>query len=76
MPALIVPLPKEDLAFLQTYSSAHGTSAEAFLAQQVRNLREHLQTPLRPEVTAASGIIDPELDAAVAHHAHLEMKHS
>ncbi len=76
MSTITVVLPEEDLVFLQAYSAAHGTSAEAFLARQARNLREHLQAPLRAEITAASGIIDPELDAGAAYRAHLEAKHA
>ncbi len=72
---LIVPIPKEDLAFLEMYSAAHGTSAEAFLAGQVQNLRKHLQAPLQPEIALASGIVDPAIDADATHRAYLEKKH-
>jgi hypothetical protein len=75
MSTITVPLPDEDLDFLRAYTSAHGTSAEAFLARQARNLREHLQRPLHPDVVAASGIVSPGIDARVAHHGHLEAKH-
>ena len=57
MSTITVPLPEEDLKFLRSYTSAQGTSAEAFLARQAHNLREHLQRPLPPKVSAASGII-------------------
>jgi hypothetical protein len=73
---ITIPLPDEDLAFLRAYSEAHGTSVEAFLARQARNLREHLQEPLREEVTAAGGIIAPEIDGEAAHREHLEAKHA
>ena len=76
MSTITIPLPEEDLAFLRAYSAARGTSAEAFLARQARNLREHLQMPLRPEVATASGIIDSALDAEAAHRAHIESKHA
>ena len=33
-------LADEDLAFLQRFSEAHGTSAGEFLARQARNLRQ------------------------------------
>ena len=48
MSTITVRLPDEDVAFLRNFSAAQGTSAEAFLARQARNLREHLQRPLRP----------------------------
>ena len=72
----MVPLPAEDLAFLRNFSAAQGTSAEAFLARQARNLREHLQRPLRPEVLRATGIIPPELAGEETHREHLEKKHA
>ncbi|HAV65550.1 MAG TPA: hypothetical protein DCY13_24640 [Verrucomicrobiales bacterium] len=75
MSSITIPLPDEDLRFLRNYASAQGTSAEAFLARQARNLREHLQRPLPPEVSAASGIIDPGADEQ-EHRAHLEKKHA
>ena len=75
MEAIIIPLPEEDLAFLRAYSEAHGTSAEAFLARQARNLREQLQTSAGVVVTAASGIIDPAIDGEAAHRARLERKY-
>ena len=34
-------LPEEDFAFFRDFSAARGTSTEAFLARQARNLREH-----------------------------------
>ena len=64
MSTLTAPLPEEDLAFLRAYSEAHGTSAEAFLARQARNLREHLQTPVLPEVTRVNRRTQPGGDAA------------
>lgn len=76
MSIITVALPDEDLDFLRAYSEKHGTSAEAFLARQARNLREHLQEPLLPEVTAASRIIAPEIDGTSAHRKHLEAKHA
>ena len=76
MSAITVPLSDEDLAFLRAYSEAQGLSAEAFLARQARNLREHLQASLRPEVEAASGIILPEVAGEREHREHLEAKHA
>jgi len=75
MSTITVPLPDEDLDFLRAYTSAQGISVEAFLARQARNLREHLQRPLHPDVIAASGIIAPGLACEEAHRAHLEKKH-
>jgi hypothetical protein len=53
----------EDLAFLQRFSEAQGTSAGEFLARQARNLRQQLEKPLPPEIVAASGIIAGDVDA-------------
>lgn len=60
MSTITIPLPDEDLAFLRAWSEEQGISAEAFLARQARNLREHLQRPLHPDVVAALGVIMPE----------------
>lgn len=76
MSTITIPLPDEDFAFLREYSAAQGTSAEAFLARQARNLREHLQRPLQPDVVAASGIISPEIAGEELHREHLEKKHA
>jgi len=76
MSAITVLLPDDDLAFLRNFSAAQGTSAEAFLARQARNLREHLQRPLRPEVLRATGIISPEVAGEETHREHLERKHA
>ena len=75
MSTITIPLPDEDLTFLRAYTSAQGTSAEEFLARQARNLREHLQRPLRPEVEAASGIIPAEIVGKKTHREHLRAKH-
>jgi hypothetical protein len=76
MSTIRVRLPEEDFAFLRNFSAAQGTSAEAFLARQARNLREHLQRPLRPEVLRATGIISPEVAGEETHREHLEKKHA
>ena len=76
MSTITIPLPDEDLSFLRAYSEAQGTSAEAFLARQARNLREHLQRPLQADVMAASGIISPEVAAEETHREHSEKKHA
>lgn len=76
MSTITIPLPDDDLSFLRAYSEAQGTSAEAFLARQARNLREHLQRPLQPDVVAATGIIPPEIAGREKHRGHLEKKHA
>jgi hypothetical protein len=76
MSTIMVPLPDEDLAFLRDFSAAQGTSAEAFLARQARNLREHFQQPLRPEVLRATGIVPPDVAGEESHRKHLEEKHA
>jgi hypothetical protein len=76
MSTITVPLPDEDLNFLRAYSSAHGTSAEAYLARQARILREHLERPLHSDVVGATGIISSEIDGSHAHRDHLGSKHA
>ena len=76
MSTITVPLPEEDLAFLRAYSAAQGISAESLLAQQARSLRQHLQLPVPPEVTAASGIVSADVAGEESHRAHLAKKHA
>ncbi len=51
-------------------------SPEAFFAQQTRNLRDHLERPLHPDVLAATDIISPVVAAEEAHRDHCEKKHA
>ena len=76
MSSITVSLPDEDLAFLRAYSTAQGSSAEAYLARQARNLREHLQRPLQQDVLQATGIISPDVAGEEAHRGHLGQKHA
>jgi hypothetical protein len=76
MSTIMVLLPDEDFAFLRDFSAAQGTSAEAFLARQAHNLREHLQRPLQPELLRATGIISRQVDGEETHREHLEKKHT
>jgi hypothetical protein len=75
MSTITVFLADEDLAFLQRFSEAQGTSAGEFLAQQARSLRQQLERPLPPEIVAASGIIAGEVDARAEHLDYLQRKH-
>ena len=75
MSTITVSLTDEDLAFLQRFSEAQGTSAGEFLARQARNLRQQLEKPLPPEIVAASGIIAREVDSKNEHLDNLQRKH-
>lgn len=75
MSTITVSLADEDLAFLQRFSEAQGTSVGEFLARQARNLRRQLERPLPPEISAASGIIVGEADTEAGHLDHLQRKH-
>jgi hypothetical protein len=57
MSTIAVPIANEDLRFLRAWTAEHGTSAEAFLAQQAHHLREHIQRRLHPVVANAIGVI-------------------
>lgn len=72
MSTITVSLADEDLAFLQRFSEAQGTSVGEFLA---RHLRRQLERPLPPEISAASGIIAGEVDTEAGHLDHLQRKH-
>jgi hypothetical protein len=75
MSTITVSLADEDLAFLERFSEAQGTSAGEFLARQARNLRRQLEKPLPPEIVVASGIIAAEVDAKTVQLDHLQRKH-
>jgi hypothetical protein len=75
MSTITVSLAEDDLAFLQRFSEAQGTSAGEFLARQARNLRRQLEKPLPPEIVTASGIMAGDSDAKTEHLDHLQRKH-
>ena len=75
MSTITVSLADEDLAFLQRFSEAQGTSASEFLARQARSLRRQLEKPPPPEIIAASGIIAGEVDSKSEFLEHLQRKH-
>jgi hypothetical protein len=75
MSTITIPLPEEDLDFLRRYTKAQGSSAEEFLARQARNLREHLERPLPPVVSSATGILAPGFDQR-QHRDYLEKRHA
>ncbi len=75
MSTITVSLADEDLAFLQRFSEAQGTSVGEFLARHARSLRRQLEKPLPPGIVAASGIIAADVDSETAHLDHLQRKH-
>jgi hypothetical protein len=75
MKTITVPLADEDLAFLQRFSETQGTSVGEFLARQARSLRRQLEKPLPPEIVAATGIVESEVDSKNELMAHLLRKH-
>jgi hypothetical protein len=76
MSTVTVRLSDKDFAFLRDFSASQGISAEAFLARQARNLRQHLQRPQRPEVLRATGIISSKVAGEKGHREHLQEKHA
>ena len=75
MSLLSINVADEDLSFLREWASEHGTSAEAFLAEQAKNLRQHLQRKLHPVVRNATGAISANVDAPTEYFDYLERKH-
>lgn len=57
MASLTVPIPEEDLQFLVQWTAALGTSAEAWVADYARNLREAADRGIHPHVLAACGVL-------------------
>ena len=76
MSTITIPMPDDDLDFLRADTSAQGISPEPFLARQARNLREHLERPLHPDVAAATGIFSAHVAGEEALRDSLERKHS
>lgn len=74
MSTITLSLADEDLAFLKKYAGEQGITAEDFLAQQARKLREQLQKPIHPTVLAATGILQAEV-TALEFVKHQENKH-
>jgi hypothetical protein len=62
MSTIMGSLADEDLAFLQRFSEAQGTSVSEFLVRQARNLSRQLERPLTPEIVAVSGIVTGGVD--------------
>ena len=75
MSTITISLADEDLAFLQRFSEAQGTSVGEFLARQARSLRRQLEEPLPPEIIAASGIIAGDVDSKNELLEHVQRKH-
>ena len=75
MSTITVSLADEDLAFLQRFSEAQGTSVGEFLARQARSLRRQLEKPLPAEIVAASGIIAGDVDSKSELLDHVQRKH-
>ncbi len=75
MSTLSIPLPDEDLDFLQTFAHGQGTTAEHWLAGHARTLRLNLQAPLHPDVVAATGVLGAGADTQSDYLEYLERKH-
>ncbi len=75
MSTLSIPLPDEDLDFLQTFARRQGTTAEHWLAGHARTLRLNLQAPLHPDVAAATGVLQAGGDPQSDYLEFLERKH-
>ncbi len=75
MSTITVSLADEDLAFLQRFSEAQGTSVGEFLARQARSLRRQLEKPLPAAIVAASGIITCDVDSKSELRDHSQWKH-
>ena len=75
MNTITVSLADDDLAFLQRFSEAQGTSVGEFLARQVKSLRRQLEIPLQPEIVTAGGIVAGEVDSKNEPMDHLLRKH-
>lgn len=79
MANLTVPMPEEDLQFLVQWTAALGTSAEAWVADYARNLREAADRGTHAHVIAATGVLPDDgkdySDYRERHLDSLEEKH-
>jgi hypothetical protein len=76
MSTITVPLPDEDFQFMNDWAKQQGTTVAEFFALEVRNLRQHLQSPLHPDLKRATGILATDIEGESAHLDHLDHKHA
>ena len=61
---------------MNDWTRQHGTTVAEFFAREARNLRQHLQAPLHPDLKRATGSLAPALEGESAHLDHLDRKHT
>jgi hypothetical protein len=76
MSTITVPLPDEDFQFMSDWTQQQGTTVAEFFALEARNLRQHLQAPLHPDLKRAAGILAADIEGESAHLDHLDHKHA
>lgn len=76
MSTITIPIPEEDLRFLEAWTREQGTTVEEFFTREASNLRQHLQAPLHPAVIRATGVIRGDIDAEKEYRDYLERKHA
>ncbi|MEQ1751381.1 MAG: hypothetical protein ABL974_18300 [Prosthecobacter sp.] len=76
MSTITIPLPDEDFQFLSDWTRQQRTTVAEFFAREARNLRQHLQAPLHPDLKRAAGILAADLERESAHLNHLDRKHA
>jgi hypothetical protein len=76
MSTITIPLSDEDFQFMNDWTRQQGTTVAEFFAREARNLRQHLQAPLHPDLKRATGSLAPALEGESAHLDHLDRKHT
>ncbi|MDB6004466.1 MAG: hypothetical protein JWR15_1453 [Prosthecobacter sp.] len=76
MSSITIPIPDDDLKFLEAWTRDQGTTVEEFFTREAVNLRKHLQAPLHPAVLRATGVIRGDIDARKEYLEYLERKHA
>lgn len=76
MSTITIPLPDEDFQFMSAWAEKQGTTVAEFFAREARNLRQHLQATLHPDLQSATGILESDTQAESAHLDHLDRKHA
>ncbi len=76
MSTITIPIPDEDLRFLESWTRDQGTTVEEFFTREASNLRRQLQAPLHPAVIRATEVIRGDIDEKKEYLDYMERQHA
>ncbi|HEY1052664.1 MAG TPA: hypothetical protein VGE39_22995 [Prosthecobacter sp.] len=76
MSTITIPIPDDDLRFLEAWTRDQGTTVEEYFTAQVGSLRRQESRPVHPALIRATGVIKPDVDAREAYLDHMTRKHA